>query len=143
MSARHWSAAELIAHLYGVGPENEHLASCADCQRQLAEMAETRAAHEAIDRGGEEISDGFLAAQRRQIYGRLSAPRRPFALRRWAPAAAATLIISGGLFVFEIQQHHATTTARVSDNELVEEVGSMAENPEPPALAPLHALFEE
>ena len=68
MSARHWSAAELIAHLYGVGPENEHLVSCADCQKQLAEMAGTRAAHEAIDRGGEEISDGFLAAQRRQIY---------------------------------------------------------------------------
>jgi hypothetical protein len=64
-------------------------------------------------------------------------------MRRFAPALAASLVIAGGLFFYEQEQTNQRPAVKVSDTQLVEDVGQIAMNPEPAPVAPLEALFEE
>jgi anti-sigma factor RsiW len=144
MTARHWTEDELLAHLYGIGPENGHIEACSECARRLQSMQEARSLSEAAGINSIEPSFEFLAAQRRRIYQRLSKPPQYALVRRFAPAIAASLAIAGGLLLFEEQHSNSSRpVVKPADTELVEDVGRTAMNPEPAPLAPLQALFEE
>jgi len=54
-----------------------------------------------------------------------------------------TLVVVGGLFIYEQEHVQSPATVKVSDTQLVEDVGRVAMNPEPAPVAPLRALFEE
>jgi anti-sigma factor RsiW len=143
MTARHWTEEELIAHLYGVGPDEGHLDGCTECAARLNRMQRERRAHEAQHNPQDEVSFEFLAAQRRQIYNRLSRPASSL-LRRLAPAIAASLVLAGGLLFIQTQhQQEGPVQVKASDTQLVEDVGWMATNSEPAPTAPLRALFED
>jgi hypothetical protein len=135
---------QLIAHLYGVGPDDGHVDSCTECQARLLKM---RLHREGVEQNSiwSGTSSDFLAAQRRKIYEKISQPVfwwSHLGLRRWAPAAAGLLVLAGGLLLFE--EHRAPSVPdNISDAQLAQDVSRMAEDAEPPATAPLQALFEE
>lgn len=140
----HWTDEQLIAHLYGIGPDDRHLGTCADCRARLSRMQLQR---QAIDRDSslDGVSHDLLAAQRRKIYERIAEPAAWWSriqLRRWASAAAAVMVLAGGVLLVENNRKPAAPNT-ISDAQLAQDVSRMAEDPEPPATAPLQALFEE
>lgn len=141
----HWTDEQLIAHLYGVGPQDPHVDNCADCQARLLAMQSQRKAEELAASPGE-VGFEFLAAQRRQIYAKITEPARWWSrlqLRRWASAAAGLAVIAGGLLIVEHDRKPPVVPNNISDAQLAQDVSRMAEDSEPPATAPLQALFEE
>jgi hypothetical protein len=143
MTAKHWTEQELIAHLYAVGPDGSHIEDCAECSARLERMRNARRGYESLYDGSSQVNHEFLAAQRRRIYARLSQSLNPGRMRRFAPALAASLVIAGGLFFYEQEQTNQRPAVKISDTQLVEDVGQIAMNPEPAPVAPLEALFEE
>jgi hypothetical protein len=142
----HWTDEQLIAHLYGVGPQGLHIEECAHCQARLLGMQSHRQAAEELVSAPGDVGFEFLAAQRRKIYEKLTEPVRWWSqlqLGRWASAAAALLVLGGGLLIFEQDRKPPAVPNNISDAQLAQDVGRMAENSEPPATAPLQALFEE
>jgi hypothetical protein len=139
----HWSDEQLIEHLYGVGPEDGHIEDCAECRQRLSLMQAHRQSTEEYALREEAVSRDFLMAQRRQIYAKLARPESWFMgglIRRWAPAAAALLVLSGGALLYE-QKHRPASTDHVSDAELARDVSQMSQDPEAESTAPLQALF--
>ena len=146
----HWTDDQLIAHLYGVGPEDGHLRACSRCQERLSAMEGERAAIERSTPGRAEVNSAFLAAQRREIYARMTQPERWWSgtsLQRWASAAATLLVLGGGLVVYEQHQGQGALNNKVndkiSDAQLAAQVSSMTQESEPSSTAPLQALFQE
>jgi len=138
----HWTDERLIAHSYGVETADGHFQSCAECQARLAGMQANRRAVESVS--PDEVSFEFLAGQRRKIYARLTERQAWWSqvqLRRWASAAMAVLVLSGGLLFFE-QSQQPQPTDKVSDVQLAQQLSSITEDSEPPSTAPLQALFE-
>jgi predicted anti-sigma-YlaC factor YlaD len=141
----HWTEEQLIAHLYGIGPEDGHIDHCDVCRQTLASMQAHREMVELSSSPAEEVSLDLLAAQRREIYAKITEPTRWWSnlrLGRWAPAAVALIVLGGGVMVFEQNQRQAAPNG-ISDAQLAQDVSRMAEDPEPPPTAPLQALFEE
>lgn len=140
----HWTDDRLIDRLYGIAPKDAHLESCLECQARLSQM---RANRRAVDAALQEnVSAEFLAAQRRQIYARLTEREGWFGrgqVRRFASAAAAVLVVAGGLLFYQGSRHSRVSETKMSDAQLAQEVSRMAEDFEPQATAPLQALFEE
>jgi hypothetical protein len=141
----HLTDEQLIAHLYGIGADDSHIASCLECQARLSRMQLHRQAVER-DAISNDASADFLAAQRRRIYERVSEPGQWWShphLRRWASAVAGVAVVAGGMLIFENTRRATAVPNNISDTQLARDVGRMAEDPEPPATAPLQALFEE
>lgn len=142
-TVRHWTEDELLAHLYGIGPEDGHIENCGECASRLRVMEQTRAMHEATGADSAEPGFDFLAAQRRKIYQRLAAPRHSF-LWRFGPALAASLVLVLGLAIVDSQRQSQNVNApALTDTQLVEYVGSAAMNSEPAPAAPIEGLFQE
>lgn len=141
----HWTDEQLIASLYGVGPENDHLRHCQKCESRRASLWSNRGALEDTEPNEKELSFEFLAAQRRAVCERLAArpawPSIP-GWRRWAPAAMALLLLGGGAAVYE--KHHAGQVAgsQLSDAQLAFEVSRMSQDWQDQPAAPLQGLFE-
>lgn len=146
----HWTDEQIVEHIYGVGPGNDHLLNCPQCSKRLLSMREHRL-HVEEGSGAEEVSTEFLAAQRRTIYARLAAERdsrwSAWTLRRWASAGALALLLSGGLyFVEQTSQPGPRSAAQgssISDSQLATEVSQMADGYEAGPTEPLQALFAE
>jgi predicted anti-sigma-YlaC factor YlaD len=141
----HWTNDQLVAHLYGVGPESDHLAECSVCRSRLAAMQSHRELLEFPARQQAEVSAEFLAAQRRQIYARIEQPMLWWSgvqMRRWASAAATLLVLSGGLVVYEEHHRQAAMKDSVSDAQLDAEVSNMSQDVELTSTRPLRALFQ-
>lgn len=138
----HWTDDQLIAHLYGVGPDDGHLYECRDCRSRLS-VIEGR--QQAL-RSSEEVSFELLAAQRRRIYAKLAMPAHWWSgshVRRMASAGAALFVLGGSVLYYEEQQRQQTANNTLSDAQLAQDVSRMSENPEAQPTAPLQALFEE
>ena len=137
----HLSEDTLLDAVYGVaGNDAEtHLRGCANCAQRLHEWQEKRAALAASI----EMPDDFLAAQRRRIYERIERPSRRHWL--WAPGLAAACALAVGIFVYHpaTQQHPVSKSPEISDAQLFRDIYSMEQTPEPAAVAPARALFEE
>jgi len=89
--------------------------------------------------GEPEVSQDFLAAQRRNIYRRIGEPRRQLWALRWALSAAMLLVLAGG---FAFERFHKTAPA-ISDEQLFSDLSDMEQRAEPKAIQPMHGLFEE
>ncbi len=151
-SPDHWTDDQLIAHLYGVGPDNQqHLNVCGDCKTRLSRMQSVRQNWTA-----EEVSPDLLAAQRRSIYGRLTKSETWFAetwfaetwfaalhWRRWASAGAVSLLLGAGVVWYQEHETQQIYDDTLSDAQLAQDVSTMAQNTEAQPTAPLQALFEE
>jgi hypothetical protein len=152
MSGReHLSEDILLDAVYGIADADAeaHVNACAACAGRLSEWRQKRAA---ADSG--EVSSEFLAAQRREIYRRLSDGPFPgrfqemlpsLRLRRlWAPALAAACALALGLFVYHPgRPAKPAVTAEAGDAQLFGDVFSMEQSLEPSATAPVRALFQE
>ncbi len=108
----HWTDEQLIASLYGVGPENGHLGGCEECKSRRSLLLANRNNSEAIGSLDPEVSFEYLAAQRRAICEKLEVrsawPSMP-GLRRWVSVAVTLLVLGGGAAVY--QEHHARQSA--------------------------------
>lgn len=140
----HWTDEQLIAHLYGVGTDDRHLDFCADCRTRLSSMQARRQAIEGAT-ADTQADANRLAAQRRRIYAAIER-RAPWwsgiQIRRWGSALAGVSIVASGLLLYENHRKPAAPDT-LSDAQLALEVSRIAQDPEPPATAPLQALFEE
>jgi hypothetical protein len=144
----HWTDDELIQHLYGVGPGDGHLDDCPECQARLSSARTQRQTLETdlSASGDEAASYDFLMTQRRRIYAKLRQPANwwtGISLGRWAPAAAALLVLAGGVMVYDQRLRQQAVNRPVSDAQLARDVSCMADDSEPRSTAPLRALFEE
>ena len=141
-SPDHWTDDQLIAHLYGVGPDNrQHLNACADCKARLSRMQRIRENWTA-----EEISPDLLAAQRRSIYASLAKQEKWFSAvhwKRWASAGAVSLLLGAGVVLYQEHETRQIYNDTLSDAQLAQDVSTMAQNTEAQPTAPLQALFEE
>jgi len=138
--SEHWTDDQLIDRLYGVGPGDGHLETCAECQARFASI-ETRRRQLPSD---ESVSDSFLAAQRRAIYARLDQPRRwwhAWPLGRFAASAAMVVVLAGTVAVYE--SHRRELAESRADAQLAQDVSQMSFESEPTATAPLKGLFVE
>jgi hypothetical protein len=135
--AKHWSDDELIARLYGVGPQDGHLDGCAECADRWRALAAARA--RVVQPPA--LPEEFVAGQRRAVYQRLGSPARSRGLLPFASAMATAAIIL--LAVLLYRPAPAPQPAVVaSDAELYSDVYSMVQSSEPKAAEPIHALFE-
>jgi len=143
----HLSEDILLDAVYGIADADAeaHVSACPRCAGRLSEWRRKRAA---ADAG--EISSEFLAAQRREIYQRLSdGPshgklRSSRARRLWAPAAVAACALALGIFVYHPEPDaKPAAQAEAGDAQLFGDVFSMEQSLEPSAAAPVRALFQE
>lgn len=142
----HWTDEQLIQHLYGVGPEGNHIDECSDCQARLSAMVAARSVNEVECSPAEQVPFELLAAQRRSIYSRIGRPLRfqlGVQVRRWAAAGAMIVLLGGGFFLYEQNEHQQALQSKVSDAQLAQEVSQAAQDSEPSPTAPLQGLFDE
>lgn len=140
MNAGHWTEQDFINHAYGIGPEDGHLDTCADCQ---ARWSRVRAVRESIVRNPSALDERELAAQRRNIYRRLGAQPAP-AMARVMPAFAAVLMVVLGIF-YIAENPKSSPPAPVSsqaDSQLFSDIYALEQSSEPHVATPMRALFE-
>jgi hypothetical protein len=138
MYDKHWSDEELVARLYGVGPDDGHIDVCESCARRWEAV---RCRHESLRPAGIEVSGEFLAAQRRAIHARLREKRPPF--RRVLVPVLVTLLLAGILIVYRPAPQEPPAVEQVSDSQLFDDVFRMVSGTEPSAVGPIRSLFEE
>lgn len=137
----HWTDDQLIAYLYGVGPDDHHLSNCQECQSRLSQFQERQQ-----ELRSEDVDLELLAAQRRRIYARLTAHAHWSArwqARRWASVAAMAVVLGGGALFYEEHEQQHLVKSRLSDAQLAQEVSFLAQNSEDVPAGPLEALFDE
>ncbi len=137
----HWTDDQLIAHLYGVGPDDHHLPNCGDCQSRLSGLKKRQQ-----ELRSEDVSPELLASQRRRIYQRLTARVRWSArwqVRRWVSAAAVGLALGGSVLFYQERERQQSANSMLSDAQLAQDVSLLSQNSEAPPTEPLHALFDE
>jgi hypothetical protein len=137
----HWTDDQLIAYLYGIGSDDHHLSSCQECQSRVLQL---QARQE--ESRSEVVDIDLLAAQRRRIYARLTAPTHWSAhwqVRRWVSVAAMTVVLGGGALFYEEHEQQRAVNSRLSDAQLAQDVSLLAQNSEDMPAGPLEALFDE
>ena len=140
LTPEHLSNDVLLNVIYGIASQDaeEHLRACPDCAGRVSERKQMRAA--AADAG--ELSNDFLAAQRREIYQRLS--EKPSRKRVWAPVLAAACALAVGVFVYRPgTEPKPVANTEANDLQLFADVFSMEQSLEPSATASVRVLFEE
>ncbi len=132
---KHWTEGDFEQWLYGLKDEDSHLKECAECggERDRLRMARARLIEQP------EVSEEFLAGQRRSIYRRLYEPGHSWRALRWAIPAAMVLMMAFGLTL----QRGSRTAAAISDEQLFSDLTAIEQSAEPKAIAPMHKLFEE
>lgn len=138
MYDKHWTEDQLVARLYGIGPQDGHLELCPSCARRWETI---RCRYESLRPAGTEVSEGYLAAQRRVIFARLSEKRHAF-LRVLAPVLV-TLLLATIVIVHRPVPVPPPTVDNASDSQLFEDVFRRASITEPTAVGPIRSLFEE
>ena len=84
MTTGHWTDDQLLQTIYGIGPSDNHLNDCADCNARLVAMQANR---ENVERAAAfDVTSDFLAAQRRAIYKKVDQP-----VRWWNSACGTSL----------------------------------------------------
>jgi len=132
---KHWTENDFKQWLYDLRDEDPHLEECGECRSEKDRLQMVRARMT----GQPEISQDFLAAQRRNIYRRLYEPRRNWFTLRWALPVAMVLVMVFGLTL----QRSRRPAANISDEQLFSDLTAIEQSAEPKAIAPMHKLFEE
>jgi hypothetical protein len=138
MDGRHWTDDELVARLYGVGPEDGHIDTCEDCARRLGAMQFVR---DSVLASSPKVSEPFLAAQRRAVLERAEAGGEslwPFSLTPALSALALVLLA----FLLSRPAPPPQPSLASSETQLFAEVYAEIQTAEPSAVAPIYGLFE-
>jgi hypothetical protein len=132
---KHWNENDFKHWLYDLRDEDPHLEECAECrsERDRLQMVRARITEQP------DLSQDFLAAQRRSIYRRLYEPRHNWFTLRWALPVAMVLVMVFGLTL----QRSRRPGANISDEQLFSDLTAIEQSAEPKAIAPMHKLFEE
>ena len=134
---KHWTENDFQKWLYGLKEEDAHLQTCSECRTELERLRMARGRTLAAP----EVSEEFLAAQRRNIHNRLNHhPSRNFAPLRWALSAAMLLVVVVGLTLPRFRKSPVDLT---NDEQLYSDLAAMEQTSEPKAIQPLHGLFEK
>ena len=133
---KHWTELDFQNWLYGLKEQDSHVEQCAECR---AEMERLQCTRRQITQEPQ-ISQEFLAAQRRNIYNRLEeAPRHNWTAWRWVLSTAMLLAIVVGL---TLPRWHKSAPP-ISDEQLFSDLAAMEQSAEPKAIQPMHSLFEQ
>jgi len=133
---KHWTETDFQQWLYGLKEEDSHLHACSECRAESGRLRLTRQAVFTPP----DVSEEFLAAQRRSIYNRLSHATRNFAPLRWALSVAMLLVLVAGLTLPRFKNSPVTLT---NDEQLFSDLAAIEQTDEPKAIQPLHKLFED
>lgn len=136
MAERHWSDDDLVAHLYGLGPEDGHLEECAACGARWRRIVAARARVLQPPAVPEEL----LGLLRNAVYQGLERDHRGRGRMAWGSIAAAAVAVMAVLL--SLPRPAPETPPQAADAELFSEVYSVAASTETLALDPIHALFE-
>lgn len=138
INTRHWADDELVARLYGLGPEDGHLETCEECARRWSAIKQVRAA---VLSSSPEISESVLACQRHAVLER--AQRRDHG--SWAfsltPALGALAVVLVAVLLSRPVPPPQPSMAS-SEPQLFTEVYAEIQAPEPLAVTPIYGLFE-
>jgi predicted anti-sigma-YlaC factor YlaD len=132
---KHWNENYFSEWLYGLKNEDHHLEECPECRGEMQRLRMVRAR---ITRQPE-LSQDFLAAQRRGIYRRLYQPRHNWVMLRWALPAVMVLAMVFGLTL----ERGRRAAPAISDEQLFSDLSAIEQSAEPRAIAPMHKLFEQ
>jgi hypothetical protein len=138
MYDRHWTDEELIARLYDVRPEDNHLANCVSCAQRLNAI---RGRYESMRTSQIDVSPDFLAAQRRAIHARTGEKRR-FLPRVLVPVTVA-LLAAAIAIIYRPAPVMQPVKEPISDSELFDDIFSRISDPLPSSAGPIRSLFEE
>jgi anti-sigma factor RsiW len=133
---KHWTENDFQKWLYGLKEEDAHLQTCSECRTELERLRLARRRTFAAP----EVSEDFLAAQRRNIHNRLNHPSRNFAPLRWGFSVAMLLLVVVGLTLTPFRK---SPVALTNDEQLYSDLAAMEQTSEPKAIQPLHRLFEK
>jgi predicted anti-sigma-YlaC factor YlaD len=133
---KHWTENDFDEWLYGLKEPDSHLQTCHECR---AEMERLTLARQRV-LAGPEVSEEFLAAQRRTIYSRLQQASRNFAPLRWAVSITMLLVV---VISLTLPRSKTTTVTLTNDEQLFSDLAAIEQTDEPKAIQPLHKLFEE
>ena len=132
---KHWTENDFKQCLYGLKDDDQHLEECLECR---AEMDRLQTVRSRITEQPE-ISQDFLAAQRRSIYRRLYESQHNWVMLRWALPAVMVLVMVFGLTL----QRGRLSAPAISDEQLFSDLTAIEQSAEPKAIAPMHKLFEQ
>jgi predicted anti-sigma-YlaC factor YlaD len=132
---KHWNENDFKQWLYGLRDEDDHLEECRECRGEIERLRTVRL--QITEQP--EVSQDFLAAQRRNIYRRLHEPRHNWVALRWALPVAMVLVMVFGLTL----QRGRRPAASISDEQLFSDLTAIEQSAEPKAIAPMHKLFEQ
>ena len=133
---KHWTELDFQNWLYGLKEQDGHVEQCAECRAEMERLQRTR---QQVTQEPQ-ISQEFLAAQRRNIYNRLEeAPRHKWIAWRWVLSTAMLLAIVVGL---TLPRWHKSAPP-ISDEQLFSDLAAMEQTAEPKAIQPMHSLFEQ
>jgi len=137
MGAEHWSDEEILAGLYGAGPVDGHPDECADC-RQRWELMRRR--QEELRLAEPDLSEAFLASQRRAIMARTEGRSRSSGLQL-VPWLGAVVLLLLAILVNR-PAPKLQPAPEVSDAQLFEDVFSTVSSSEPRAVETVRSLFQ-
>lgn len=138
MSERHWTEDDFLDRLYGVGPEDGHLVSCAECRKRMQDWEERRQpvlAEQPVD-------PAFLERQRRAILER-AGRREPPPLARWSPVVVVSALVLAALALQTPGPEPRALAESRAEARLWNEIYAYTHSAEPVAAAPLRGLFLE
>jgi predicted anti-sigma-YlaC factor YlaD len=137
---KHWTENDFKQWLYGLKDKDRHLEECAECRSEMGRLRVLRSRMtEQSEIEHAEISQDFLAAQRRSVYRRLFEPRHNWVALRWALPVVMVLVMVFGLTL----QRGRRSTSAISDEQLFSDLTAIEQSSEPKAIAPMHKLFEQ
>jgi len=137
---KHWTENDFKQWLYGLKDEDQHLKVCLECRSEMDRLRRVRSRiTEQAEIEQAEVSQDFLAAQRRSIYRRLLDPRHNWVALRWALPVAMLLVMVFGLTL----QRGRLAAPAITDEQLFSDLTDIEQSAEPRAIAPMHKLFEE
>ena len=137
MGAEHWSDEEILAGLYVAGPVDRHPDECADC-RQRWELMRRR--QEELRLAEPDLSEAFLASQRRAIMARTEGRSRSSGLQL-VPWLGAVVLLLLAILVNR-PAPKLQPAPEVSDAQLFEDVFSTVSSSEPRAVETVRSLFQ-
>jgi hypothetical protein len=142
---RHWTDDDFIANVYGLGPQDDHLAGCVPCRESLARFQARRAA--VLASAQHDVPAAALASQRRAIMERVADGQHP--VKRLIPVLAAAGALVLGLFLTlptsapPVSSHKPGIEYPISDAQLFQEAAAIGQSAEPRGAKPIEALFQE
>ena len=138
MCDKHWTDDELIARLYDLQPENDHLAKCVSCAQRLDAI---RSKYKELRPPQIDVSPEFLAAQRRAIRQQIHTKRK--SLPRILVPVIVSLLLAVIVMVYRPASVTPPTKQQISDTELFDDVFNRISDPLPSSAGPIRSLFEE